>query len=563
MTKEERDKREAEKKAHLEGSPGVGEFALPINRKKLRLTFIVLAGGYFLQQLFLPHTNDFLLWFYGIALTVVCLLPAWLWLEDKIHGLPLWPVYCLNFIPSYVSPVLGGSAALQMYTPDEQLRAVLTLAGFVALGTLVVHQITCRIMPPTTPIRAFDLEKVRWMLLGFVLIGVFFMFMQQYLWQLGVGALSAVRGILLSLSNLGVFGLAFLWGQRKISTGILWAFLAALAILMARQAAGFILAPAIATAVLAFVSFVLGRQKIPWGAAAAGVAVLFTLHAGKYQMRTDYWKDGIQGTNEVSLLALPEMYAEWFANGLFSLGKGETRAGDKVVSATERGVMIHLLMMVQQKTPSQVPYLKGETYQYLPSMLIPRIFSKEKVISHVGNLILSVRYGLLDEDTMLKTSIGFDPVIEGYANFGYWGVAITAILLGAVVGTVTYFGCGVPILSYRFLLAVLVLSGLFASNNTVGVMLTTIWQSFLALTVVALVMMKKLPNPLWMRMQWASFQQDRRTRGVRRNSPEPAPTPAPLAVEPAEVPSRLAPEHSPSPERHARPERFIYGKTKK
>jgi len=65
------------------------------------------------------------------------------------------------------------------------------------------------------------------------------------------------------------------------------------------------------------------------------VAVVFVLHAGKSQMRQDYWKEGIQGTNEVNWLSLPGTYAEWFANGLFSMGKGETKEGEKVATAAD------------------------------------------------------------------------------------------------------------------------------------------------------------------------------------------------------------------------------------
>ena len=214
-------------------------------------------------------------------------------------------------------------------------------------------------------------------------------------------------------------------------------------------------------------------------------------------MREELWGEQGQGSNRVTWLEMPGFYLKWMENGLFSLSKGETKSGEKVTDAAERGVMVHLLLMVQKMTPSQVPFLEGETYRYLPEMLIPRIFSKEKVKAHVANMILSLHYGLLDYEGIFKTSIGFDPIVEGYANYGYLGVLGTAVAMGLLIGFITYLGNGVPLLSYRFLLAVLVLAGLIGSTNTVGVMVTVTWQSFLALSAVGLVMMKKIPNPLF------------------------------------------------------------------
>ena len=181
-----------------------------------------------------------------------------------MNGLPLWPVYCLNFIPSYINPVLNGSKVLDPYNQAERLQAVLTLAGFLALGTLVVHQITCRVLRPNTPIRAFDLERSRGLLLTFLLAGLVLQVFQDVFWQFGLAFLSAVRGVLSAVCNLGIFGLCFLWGQKKLSSGFVFTVATSIAVLLAWQASSFILAPAIATGSLALVSFVLGRQKIPW-----------------------------------------------------------------------------------------------------------------------------------------------------------------------------------------------------------------------------------------------------------------------------------------------------------
>ena len=111
--------------------------------------------------------------------------------------------------------------------------------------------------------------------------------------------------------------------------------------------------------------------------------------------------------------------------GLKNLAAGgvskETDA--KVSSAAQRASLIHLMVQIQTMTPSQVPYLGGATYSFIPSLLIPRILSPGKAWAHTGNMILALQYGILDEVGIFKTSVGFDPVIEAYANFGFLGVA--------------------------------------------------------------------------------------------------------------------------------------------
>ena len=248
---------------------------------------------------------------------------------------------------------------------------------------------------------------------------------------------------------------------------------------------------------------------------------------------------------------MPGFYLKWMENGLFSLGKGETKSGEKVADAAERGVMVHLLLMVQQKTPAEVPFLNGETYRYLPELLVPRILTKDKAPAHVGNMILSLHYGLLDQLGIWKTSIGFDPIVEGYANFGFGGVLGTAVAMGLLIGFITQLGNGVPLLSYRFLLAVLVLSGLIGSTNTMGVMLTVIWQSFLALTAVSVVLMKKMPNPLFV----SSVPNHELGRldlagGEKQEAGK---------EEKAECENRTA---ETAPVIHERPTRFVYGENK-
>ena len=195
----------------------------------------------------------------------------------------------------------------------------------------------------------------------------------------------------------------------------------------------------------------------------------------------------------------PRYFTEWIGYGLKNLGmggKGEEKRED-VSSTKERSSLIQLMIKIQASTPSQVPYLEGASYRFIPELLIPRIFKKEKVIAHMGNWILSYRYGILQAEEMGKTSVGFDPIMEAYANFGYIGVFSLAVIMGFFLGWVTRLTIHVPMLSFGFMFGVLIISTVVASWNTMGVFVTSGWQSFLALCGLSLVLMHKQNNPVW------------------------------------------------------------------
>ena len=208
--------------------------------------------------------------------------------------------------------------------------------------------------------------------------------------------------------------------------------------------------------------------------------------------------------------------------------------------------MVTVFLRVLDTTPAKKPFLEGETYESIPSLLIPRILYKEKGVAHIANWILAYYYDFLTLDQLGRTSVGFDLMIESYANYGILGVIAIAVILGLLYGWIGRVSIGVPLLSFRFLLAVVVLSGTLGSNNTAGVFVTTLWQSFLALMTLNLFLMKTLPNPLYARADAhknaVGFQNMGGDSGVG-----------------------VPPSHGQSENvsvRHERPTRFVYGQKK-
>ena len=150
-------------------------------------------------------------------------------------------------------------------------------------------------------------------------------------------------------------------------------------------------------------------------------------------------------------------------------------------------------------------------------------------------------------------------MIEAYANYGFPGILGLGVVLGLFFGWVGGLSQGVPLLSFRFLLAVAVLSGTLASNNTGGVFVTTIWQSFLALATFSLLLMRTVPNPLFVKAgagrkmgvgSWKMGDGETENRGQRtEDSGLPSSNSGSSSAEQPEA----------AQVRHERPKRFVYG----
>ncbi|NBU73329.1 MAG: hypothetical protein EBS53_18130, partial [Bacteroidetes bacterium] len=85
-------------------------------------------------------------------------------------------------------------------------------------------------------------------------------------------------------------------------------------------------------------------------------------------------------------------------------------------------------------------------------------------------------------------------------------------------------------------------------NNTGGVFVTTIWQSFLALATFSLLLMRTVPNPLYVR-----------AGAGRKMEAQSERDPTSLKASPTREELRRV-ESEAAQVRHERPKRFVYGK---
>jgi len=541
----------------------LGGVPIPVDRRKLNLLFWLLGGSLVFYLIFfndapvpLARLGE------SLALVAAILLPSWLWVSNRSQGLPIFPFYALYFFPSYAVPLCRGDSRFSQYTETEIATGVYTIVGYLLLATLVWWQSSNRNLAPAATVKAVRPEGSRNVMMVLLVAGMLFELYGAIAGQAMGGAYQALRGYAQNGSRLAIFVLFYEIGRGQLGKGATIFTCVLAGGLVIRQAASIVLASSFPVLGLAFAGFFLGSGKIPWKSLGVTVGLIILLHSGKAEMRSIYYKEGVS----VGWFDYPAFFAEWMAKGVVGLTRGTSTEGAEIQNAKERAALLPLLLQIQKMTPAQVPYLEGASYDKLPSMLIPRLITKDKAVSHISNMIMAVHYGILTVENVWFTSIGFDLPMEAYANYGYLGVAGLAVVMGLFLGLVSLMTTGVPLFSFRFLMAILVLSAIVGSNNPMGVFVTTTWQGFLALFSLSFIIMKKIPNPLY-------AKPDRLAGGGRGQGAEKAAGYGLQATGEGGSggrgsvvgghPSTISESPSTVQQKHERPTRFVYGEKKK
>jgi hypothetical protein len=455
----------------------------------------------------------------ALLLGIVAAYPLYFWLLGWSHGLPIWPVFALVNGTFAALPMIQDPATLDAYTSGEIMTGGATLIGFLVLGTVVWLGMTGLEPSPPKKLLMVAREHSDRYLFAFIAAGLFFQVNFLFWWVVFPGnTMQILRGITISLNYLGIFVLAFYAGRQMLTKAQeLWLVIMASATVLA-AAATLIMANAIVPVAMLLLGYALGGGKVPWKGLLTVFLLAAVLHPGKFAMRETYW-----GENRppLTLFGMPQYFGDWFSYGFQEMGFAASDGRDmeerEVSSLFERAGNVHMLLLVQKKSPDEVPFLGGITYDHIPRMLIPRIIDDEKGISHAGNVLLTVNYGVQTIEQTATTSIYWGLVPEAYANFGYLGVAGLAVLLALFYGLVTNLTVGVPLTSLRFVLGLLIM-GAATKADTMGVFVTSQFQGIVGVSLAAMVLMRRQANPFASEQGAGSMEQGASAgRAVGRN----------------------------------------------
>ena len=436
----------------------------------------------------------------AILLSFVSLYPLYFWLLGYSHGLPLWPVFVIMNGITAALPMVQAPETLDAYSPAQIITGGMTYAGFIILGTMIWLSLTSNVPRPPKNIFMISRRNSTAILFAFVASGIAY-YVNSFLWIIPLpgNTQQIVRGVTLSLNTMGIFVLAFYMGRNLLTAAQSWLLVALVTLSAAVMMAGLIMATAMVPVAMAFLGYVLGSGKVPWKAFAVFFVIIAILHPGKYAMRAVYWGGSDIGGG-VHPMNLPAYYWSWFGYGLEELG-GVTgivtgpKADSEASSVFERAGTIHMLLRVQKMSPNEVPFLSGITYETIPQLLVPRFIHSGKGVAHAANIMLTVNYGVQSaEVAMGGTSIMWGLVTEAFANFGYLGVAALAVFLAILYGLFTRLTIGVPMTSLRFVIGLLIM-GAAVKADTMALFITSQFQAIVGVSIAALFLMRRQPNP--------------------------------------------------------------------
>lgn len=470
------------------------------DRKSLVRWFWVLVG---LLHIWLIYKSSFfeLLPIVGASLIMIAALaPMYLWLKGRVEGLPLYPIFTLSYVWTHAIHLWGNQVLSIEYSPDSQFAGALTVTFFLTIGNITWYKIMQRPMRRPLSYRVIDVGRVDQLFLGFLAMGTFYSmaiignWIPEFVYNMQIFPL--IRGLFLSLSTMSILILAFSIGKGTLAKPLVIIFYTLLGVFLVSNLVTLLIVYPLSIAFMFTIAYFLGAKKLPWIFMLCTFGPLIFLHYGKYDMRNKYWAD-----NEYHLILLqPYQYAGWLIEwGGYSvnklMNKDETSYQEEddeaTTSFTDRTKLIHMLLLVQDRSPERQPYLFGNTYWIIPEMFLPRFIVPDKLRSDEGLVILSTYYGLQNREDTEKTSIGWGPLSEAYANFGLFGCFIVAVAIASFYAFITRWCFFAPMFSSRMLFAMLVLSMSFQAEMCASVYCTALFQSAMILVAVNFAFMKK------------------------------------------------------------------------
>lgn len=424
------------------------------------------------------------------SVSFTALLPLHLWVARKVCGLPLFPIYAVTHIWAYALPLLYEHPIVAQFGPANQLIGGLTVAAYLLVGTVIWYYISKLPQRSARRVLALNAERADFLFFTMLVAGVAFTIATSA----GVIVLSAqvfaiVRAVVLALEVIACFLLSFRYGSKDLHPALGVPFVVAVLALVVVSLPGLLMVNAMSVCAVAALGYTLGARRFPWVVAGVIVVVFAFLHLGKSQMRDEYWTEE-EGRREVTPPEYPAFFGEWISISAQHLFGGVGSELDEGQSLMERASLMQLLLYVQLLTPDTAPYLDGATYSIIPGLLVPRILNPAKPASHEGTYILNIHYGFQTREDVEKTTIGFGLLNESYANFGFPGMIMLAVVMASFYAYVARLARNVPVLSLRAIFAALVASYSFQTEFAAGVYVSALFQSTVALAAVAIIFMR-------------------------------------------------------------------------
>jgi hypothetical protein len=408
-----------------------------------------------------------------MCITIPVLVAPFLWVSSGAFGIPVLPAISALSYVYYALPLLSGNT-LVVYRPEDLVWAALSVGLFLTAASLAAWPFLGdgrgRDKSPTFTRRPGKAQLIRARsvnnlatndeLYRLIFIGLAAGILYHLSLASGAAsylgtAIGLVRSVAVTLTSLACYLIGFARGSGLL-TGRRWfAALAGFLLVTALSMSGLFLVGGAVNIAAVLLGYVLAAKRIPWITLGVVFVILSILNAGKLNVRNEYWAQDNQSLKNTSIMQVPGMMLDWFAAGIGgTVSKALGNRQPKSSSLLERTSLLHMVLAVQEATPSIIPYLEGGTYALLPSMLVPRFLEPDKTESQAGLNLLSVRYGRQRAEDTYKTTLGWGMVAEAYANYGNPAVLVVGALLGALCGLLMRLSATAAPLSLAMLMAI-------------------------------------------------------------------------------------------------------------
>ena len=430
------------------------------------LGILFLVGyGYFEAARF----EDFLA--YTIVLFAAA-APIVVWIQFGAPGIPILTTTASLYWIYFGVPALRGVGEAQGYSPADVVNANLTVALFLGVATIAWAGFLRR-----PKIRAgnetMDNRAVLYLVIMGLGLGVIFYIA---IYANLAGAAGSAFGILRAITAAPMLLACYLMGYgkaKKAFTDVQWLLaLLLLSVTLLLQTGSLLLIGGITEIAALTAGYVYTAKRVPWIAGLVVIAIVSILQAGKADMRDRY------ANTTITIQIMPQLFTEWFQIGIKDLTSDTVQAS----SVADRASLLNQMIRVQQWTPERVPYLNGETYTYMPAMLVPRLINPNRSPTQIVMNLLDVRYGFLSVEQTKVTAVGVNMVPEAYANFGYIGVLLIGLVFGGFTGYFTSLSIGRSATALPTLLAIATTLAVIDMEADLSYLASVLFQSFLGIT---------------------------------------------------------------------------------
>jgi hypothetical protein len=439
---------------------------------------VALIGLFALAGAFWADSPDYLFSYLAVALPAVA--PAVIWIRANTPGVPIFPVVSSLYIPTYALAVLRSDVG--GYESWETLRATATIGCFLISASISWYPWVFWRVRQRSPAPNPGLEQraIKLMFAGLLIGALFYMVRSSGSLPLLESWLGLVRQVAITAASIACYLVGYARAQGSLQ-GKAWALsLLALGSLILFELASLFLIGAITYFAAAMAGYIITSRRIPWKTLLSCLVIAATLHNGKWEMRSKYWS--ANGRLEISISEVPAIVEEWIETSLTAPSAPASVRQDLL----ERASLLDMVSRVQRLTPDYVPFLGGETYAFLPQMLVPRFVQPDKIESQAGVNLLSVRYGLQTEAATQTTTLSWGLVAEAYANFGYFGVVAIGFIFGSLTGFFSRLSAGRPSISTQMLLSIAALIVLTNVAVDFGYLMTNLCQALVAAAIFGL-----------------------------------------------------------------------------